>query len=159
MTKEHTTLEKYTSHNLFEWVAKGLCVRDEFETEQTATYWPQVPLIIAALLSHSAELLKRGSWEPKPSAGSWFSLPRTATRTPTAPDSNSEPVCGTDYIIVWHPPASCERRICTEFNPSTVKVIPWYLRADAPVIWLTTGSKVNMLQGELISDSVDSTNN
>ena len=27
------------------------------------------------------------------------------------------------YIIVWHPPASCERRICTEFNPSTVKPI------------------------------------
>ena len=23
------------------------------------------------------------------------------------------------YIIVWHPPASCGRRICTEFNPST----------------------------------------
>ena len=23
------------------------------------------------------------------------------------------------YIIVWHPPASCGRHICTEFNPST----------------------------------------
>ena len=23
------------------------------------------------------------------------------------------------YIVVWHPPASCGRRICTEFNPST----------------------------------------
>ena len=23
------------------------------------------------------------------------------------------------YIIVWHPSASCGRRICTEFNPST----------------------------------------
>ena len=23
------------------------------------------------------------------------------------------------YIIVWHPPASCGRCICTEFNPST----------------------------------------
>ena len=49
------------------------------------------------------------------------------------------------YIIVWHPPASCERRICTQFNPSTVNVIPWYLRPDAPVTWLTAGSKVNML--------------
>ena len=28
-----------------------------------------------------------------------------------------------------------ERRICTQFNPSTVKVIPWYLRSDAPVIY------------------------
>ena len=54
MTNEHTSLETYTSHTLFEMVAKGLCVRGELETEQTATYWPQVPLSLAALLSHSA---------------------------------------------------------------------------------------------------------
>ena len=41
------------------------------------------------------------------------------------------------YIIVWRPLASCERRIYTQFNSSTVKVIPWYLRPDAPVPWLT----------------------
>ena len=40
MTNEHTSLEKYTSHTLFERFAKGLCVRGELETEQTATYWP-----------------------------------------------------------------------------------------------------------------------
>ena len=39
------------------------------------------------------------------------------------------------YIIVWRPPASCGRHICTQFNPSTVNVIPWYLRPDAPVIY------------------------
>ena len=50
------------------------------------------------------------------------------------------------YIMDWRPPASCECRICTQFNLSTVKVIPWYLRPDAPVPWLTAGSKVNMLQ-------------
>ena len=38
MTNEHTSLEKYTSHTLFERVAKGLCVRGELETEQTAIY-------------------------------------------------------------------------------------------------------------------------
>ena len=38
MTNEHTSLEKYTSHTLFERGAKGLCVRSELETEQTATY-------------------------------------------------------------------------------------------------------------------------
>ena len=37
---KNTSLEKYTSHTLFEMVGKGLCVRDELETEQTATYWP-----------------------------------------------------------------------------------------------------------------------
>ena len=41
---------------------------------------PQVPLSLAALLSHSAGLLNRGSWGPKPYTGSWFSLPRTTTK-------------------------------------------------------------------------------
>ena len=43
--------------------------------------------------------------------------------------------CRWGYIIIWHPPTSCERHICTQFNPSTVKVIPWYLRPDSPVIY------------------------
>ena len=60
MTNEHTSLEKYTSHISFEMVTKGLCVRGE----QTATYWPSVPLSLAALLSSSAGLLDRGSWGP-----------------------------------------------------------------------------------------------
>ena len=38
MTNEHAPLEKYTPHTLFERVAKGLCVRGELETKQTATY-------------------------------------------------------------------------------------------------------------------------
>ena len=38
------------------------------------------------------------------------------------------------YIIVWHPPASCRCHICTQFNPYIIKVIPWYLQPDAPVI-------------------------
>ena len=90
MTNGHTSLEKYTSHTLFKRVAKGLCVRGELETEQTATYWPPVPLSLAALLSHSAGLLNRGSWGPKPSAGSWLSLSRTATRT------------STNWLQMWH---------------------------------------------------------
>ena len=64
MTNEYTSLEKYTSHTLFEMVAKGLCVRGELETEQTATYWHPVPSSLAALLSRSAGLLCRGSWGP-----------------------------------------------------------------------------------------------
>ena len=125
-------------------VAKGFCVRGELETEQTATYWPQVPLSLAALLSRSAGLLNRGSWGPI--ALCWVLVLSTAsylqldwlqlTELPVAPG----------YIIVWHPPASCGRHICPQCNPSTVKFIPWYLRPDAPVPWLVAGSKVNMLQ-------------
>ena len=66
----------YLSHFILERVAKGLrkgwywlCVRGELETEQTATYWPQVPLTIAALLPHSAGLLNRGPEGPSPLSG------------------------------------------------------------------------------------------
>ena len=87
MTNEHTSLEKYTSHTLFERVAKGLCVRGELKTKQTSTYWPQIPLSLAAFLSRSAGLINRGSWGPSPlwelvlTAASYLQL--------------TEPVCGT----------------------------------------------------------------
>ena len=66
MTNEHTPLEKYISHTLFEMVEKGLWVRGELETEQTTTYWPQISLSLAALLSRSAGLLNQGPWGPSP---------------------------------------------------------------------------------------------
>ena len=146
---EHTSLEKiYISHFIWkgcERVAKGLYVRGELETEQTATYWPQVPLTKAARLSHSTGLLNRGSWGPKPSTGSWFSLPRTATRTPTNWLQLTQTVCGTGLYNCLTPTCFLWRRNCTEFNLSTVKVIPWYLRPDAPVIY--TGASLNWQLG------------
>ena len=65
--RTHFFRKIYLSHfirNGCERVAKGLCVRGELETEQTATYWPQIPLSLAALLSRSAGPLNRGSWGP-----------------------------------------------------------------------------------------------
>ena len=66
MTNEYASLEKYTSHTLFEMVAKELrkgyvrvmCERWVGGWTETATYWPPVPLSLAALLSRSAGLLK-----------------------------------------------------------------------------------------------------
>ena len=128
MTDEHTSLEKYTSHTLCKRVAKGLCVRGELETEQTAIYWPPVPLTIAALLfsffwAAQPGVLKAQSlcWELVPTASNcnsnfncnWLQLTRC--------------VCGTGLYNCLTSPASYERRICTEFNPSTVKVIAWSL--------------------------------
>ena len=88
---ERTHFRKiYISHfirNGCERVAKGLCVRDELETEQTATYWPQVPLSLAALLFHSAGLLNRGSWGP---SLCWVLVLSTASYLQL-----SKPVCGT----------------------------------------------------------------
>ena len=78
--------------------------------------------IFSSTFSRSVGLLNRGS-----SAGCWFSLQHLF--------SNSlELSVAPGYIIVWRPPASCGLHICTQFNPSTAKVIPWYLRPDAPVI-------------------------
>ena len=87
MTNENSSLEKYTSHTLFERVAKGLCERGELETEQTATYWTQVPLSLAALLSRSAGLLNRESWGLSPL---WELVLTTSSYLQL-----TEPVCGT----------------------------------------------------------------
>ena len=145
MTNEHTSLEKYTSHTLFEMVGKG-CERVMYERwigdwTKPATYWPPVPPSLAALLSRSARLLNWGPWGPSSLLGlvltatNWLQL----TELPVTPG----------YIIVCRPPASCERHICTKFTPSTVKVIPWYFWPDAPVPWSTARLEVNMLQEDL----------
>ena len=142
--RTHFFRKTYLSHfiwNSCERVAKGLYVRGELETEQTATYWPPVLLSLAALLSRSAGLLKWGSWGPIALCGmlvlstvSYLQLTDSKlTELPVAPG----------YIIICRPPASCECGICIQLHPSTVKV--WYLRPDAPVPWLTAGSKANML--------------
>ena len=53
-------------------------MRGELETEQTATYWPPVPLSLAALLSRSVGLLNWGSialcWVPVLSTASYLQL-------------------------------------------------------------------------------------
>ena len=64
-----------------------MCERVSWRTEQTATYWPQVPLSLAALLSRSVGLLNRGSWGPSPL---WELVLTTASYLQL-----TEPVCGT----------------------------------------------------------------
>ena len=99
---------------------KGLCVRGELETEQTATYWPQVPLTTAALLSHFAGLLNRGSLRAaSPLSGAASHCLELQRELQLQLNPTLKPSVAPGYIIVWHPPASCGRRICTEFNPST----------------------------------------
>ena len=146
--RTHFFRKIYLSHFIrkgYERVAKGLCMRGELETEQTATYWPPVPLSLAALLSHSAGCSIGG---PEGPALCW-ELVLTALNCNSNFNCNwlqlTQLSVAPGYIIFWRTPASRERRICTEFNPSTVKVISWYLRPDAPVSRLTAGSKVNML--------------
>ena len=81
----------------------------------------------------------------KPSAGSWFSLPRTATRIPTNWFQLIQTVCGTGLYNCLTSTCFLWRSSCTEFNPSTVKVLPWYLRPDAPFIY--TSASLNWQLG------------
>ena len=110
MTNEYTSVEKYISHTLFERVAKGLRKGCVWEVSWRLNRLQHIDPLFLWLLKHFFLILLGCS------AGSWFSLLRTATRTLT--NSNCLSVAP-GYIIVWHPPASCGRRICTKFNPST----------------------------------------
>ena len=99
MTNEHTSLEKYSSHILFKRVAKELCMRGELET---ATYLPQIPLSLAALLSHSVGLLNRGSWGPSSLLGAGSHCLELQQNWLQLTDSNSlELSVAPGYIIVW----------------------------------------------------------
>ena len=128
MTNEHISLEKYTSHTLFsKELRKGwfrICVRSELETEQTTTYWPQVPLTIAALLPHSAGLLGAGLLY------GILSPNMTGTRTPT----NSNRLW---HLVIWlfgvHllPVGAA---IAPSSTRPQVKAITRYLRPDA-LVW------------------------
>ena len=143
MMNGHSSLEKHTSHSLFEMVAKGLCVKDEVETEQTATYWPPVPLSLEAPLSRSAGLLSRGSWGPIDL--SCVLVLSTTSYLQLTNSKLTEPVCRTVLYNCLTPTCFLWASHLHPIQP-TVKVIPWYLRPDNPVSRLTAGSKVNMLQ-------------
>ena len=85
-----------------------------------------------------------GSWGPKPSAVSWFSLPRTATQTNWLQLTRT--VCG---IGLYH----CLTSTCFPWASQMHRFQPvhmsrwylWHLRPDAPVSRLTAGLKDNML--------------
>ena len=137
MTNEHPSFEKYTSNTLFEMVAKEL--RKGYVCEVS---WRLNKLHIDPqfLCPHQHPISLHQAAQ---SLG--VALATASYLQPTYSKLTELPVVP-GYIIIWHPPASCESRICTQLNPSTVKVIPSYLRPDAPVPWLTAGSKVSMLQ-------------
>ena len=127
-------------------------MRDELEIE-SATYWPHIPLTIAALLPYSSGLLNRGSWGPKPSVWSWFSLLHLISNWNCYSNSNwLNPSVVPGYIIVWRPPASCGRMHLHRIQPHPqVKVIFRYLQPDAPVsivpLPIYTGASLNWWLG------------
>ena len=146
MTNEHASLEKYTSHTLFEMVAKGLWKSYVWEVSWRLNRDCNILTPSSSVFSSTSFSFcwaaQPGVPRAQPSAESKFSLPRTATTD----SKTTELPLAPGYIIVWHSPASCGCHICTQFNPSTVKIIPWYLWPDEPVPWSTAGLEVNVLQ-------------
>ena len=106
---------------------------------QTDTYWPQVPLTIAALLSHSGRAAEPWVTEgPSPLSGagshSACILSPTATGTHSLELQLTKPSVAPGYIIVWCPPAFFGRTHLHRIQPRPqVKVIFRYLRPDAAV--------------------------
>ena len=146
MMNGHSSLEKYTSHTLFEMVAKGLQKGYVWEVSWRLNRDCNILTSSSSVFSCTSFLfcyaVQLGALRAQPSTESWFSLPQIATTDSKLTELPVAP----GYITVWRPPASCGCHICTQFNPSTVKVIPWYLQPDAPVPWSTAGSEVNMWQ-------------
>ena len=110
-TSGHSSLEKYTSHTLFEMVRKGyervIVWEMSWRLNKTATYWHPSLLAIAALLPRSAGLLNRGPGGP---ALGWelVPTPRTATtETKLCLQTNWLPVapglyhCLTPTCFLW----------------------------------------------------------
>ena len=130
MTNEHTSLEKYTSHTLFsKGLRKGwcwLCVRGELETERDCH------ILTSSSSDHSSTSFCWAA-QPgvtggcKPSVCKLILTLASSLQLELQLELNSnwlKPSVAPDYIIARHPPASCGRRICTEFNH--VHRLRWY---------------------------------
>ena len=119
-TSGHSSLEKYTSH----FIERVVCERELVTEQNSNILTPPVPPAIAVRLFRSPGLLNRGFGGPASllRAGSHSSIWNTDFKiwTPTA----------------WLPvsPGLYHCFTSTQFNPSTVKVIPWSLRPDSLVI-------------------------
>ena len=72
--------------------------------------------------------LSAGSGSHSSNCNNWL-------QTPNSDLQLTQTSCYTGLYNCLTPTCFSEHRICTQFNPSTVKVIPWYLRPDASVIY------------------------
>ena len=121
------TNEKCTSHTLFERVAKGLwkgCVCERWVGD-----WTDCNILTPSSSDYSSTsfliLLGCSTGGPEGPAFCW-ELVLTASNCNSNFNCNwhqlTQLSVAPGYIIVWHLPASCERRICIEFNPSTLRL-------------------------------------
>ena len=100
-TSGHGSLEKYTPHFIRKGYEMFYCMRGELETEQNCNILTSTLLAITVFLSRFLRLLNRGPGGSA-SAGTWYPFQHLLSTW------SELPVAG-GYIIIWHPPTSCER--------------------------------------------------
>ena len=142
-TSEDTSLEKHTSHFIWKG-SKGLL--KVLLSEWWVGDWTELQHIDSHSDGHNSVSLpfswaaQPGAWGPSLS-GTWSSFQHRLSNwselqliwTPT--DLN---ILSPGYIIIWHPPTTCERHnFALNSNPrqSRSPLISRYLRPDAPVIY------------------------
>ena len=110
-----------------------MCERWVRDWTKTATYWPQ----FLRLQQHFfLVLLVCSTGGPEGPVLCWV-LSHCLELQQLTPNSKLTWTSrGTRLYNCLTPTYFSERRICTQFHPSTVKVIHWYLRPDAPVIYI-----------------------
>ena len=94
---------------------------------KTATYWPSNSSGYHSLSFPFSWAAQPGSWGP--------SLYWDIVLIPVSSLRLIWTSCHRDYIIIWHPPTSCERQNSHSIQPLDSQGHPWYLRPDAPVIY------------------------
>ena len=84
---------------------------------RTATYWPSNSSGYSSIYFPFSWAAQQGAWRP--------SLCWDMVFIPASSLQLIWTSCRRGYIIILRPPTSCERHICTQFNPLTIKVVPW----------------------------------
>ena len=138
-TSGHTSLEKYTFHTLFLMVRKGYERVIVWEVSWRLNKDCNI-LIPSSSDYSSISFSSCGAAQPEAlrvqlSAGSGSHCLILQQLTPNSDLQLTRTSCSTGLYNCLTPTCFSERRIYTQFNPSTVKVIPWYLRRDSPVIY------------------------
>ena len=114
---------------------KGYCVRGELETEQNCNI-----LTPSSSGYRSTSFSSCGTAQPEALGAQLFAgfgsqCFELQQLTPNSDLQLTRTSCSTGLYNYLTSTCFSERRICTEFNPSTVKVIPWYLPPDALAIY------------------------
>ena len=117
----------YLSHfigNGTKGLQKGYRVRCELETEQNYIILTPSSSGYNCTSFSSCGAAQPGALRSQLSAGTWFSLLELQQLTPNSDPQLTRTFCSIRLYNCLTSTCFSERRICTQFNPSTVRIIP-----------------------------------